>query len=42
MADLIDVFGKGLFDRNAKFEKSRLYRFSRFLGALNSNLNLSI
>ena len=28
MADLIKIFGKGFSDRNAKFEKSRLYGFS--------------
>ena len=42
MADLIDFFGKGLFDRNAKFEKLRIYGFSRLLESLNSNLNPEI
>ena len=42
MADLIKIFGKGFSDRNAKFEKSRLYGFSKSLESLNSNLNLTI
>ena len=38
ITDLINFFGTRLSDRNAKFAKSRLSGFSRFLESLNSNL----